>query len=612
MVQRRSSENVSASQADYYNDGSAEPAETSELVLNRLEARRKLTKNSTRLVIVLVGLPARGKSFVARKLLNFLEWYGCACKIFNVGKYRRMAYKEATESTSGACDADFFDSQNKEAAALREKVAEIALRDMLKWLDDEESDSDDEKEDSRSYASASTFNEEKCDRIAIYDATNSTDKRRRWILDECTSPAKRPGKPTGCVFVESICDDEELIMENFKFKISNSPDYQGMDEAEALQDLRKRVAKYEEAYETITDDSLSYIKIFNLSTKLMVNHIYGRMSKVIVPALMAWNIGTRPIFLCRPGQTLSDISTDSDDNVSSVNLSDSVLLNMSVHTRKRLMRGDRLGPTGKKFSDALYDFVFEEGMDFLLKRASIMDMAQTGTSVSGLRGFGHHDDDARRPPFPLKIYISTMPRAAETVRWEEYDFKIEELSNLNPLDKGDFVGKELEELQETHPSWYQKLEKNPFATRFPGGESYRDLIRRLESVVVDLEQQVIPTLIVSHVSVLQLLIAYFRKSPVKDCMHIEVPLHTVLKFTPARGGGWTETQVPLSPVFERESSVSERNEFKFEGIDELGRSQGSTVINSSLMTNSVSPIWGDHMRKASSISLGTSSSRIPS
>lgn len=406
---------------------------------------------------------------MARKLLNFLEWYGCECKIFNVGKYRRQANAEATESATGACDANFFDSGNKEAAALRERVAEIALKDMLKWLDDEEgNDSDGEIEESsrRSFA-ASSFGEDKCDRIAIFDATNSTAKRRRWILDQCTSPVKRPGKPTGCVFVESICDDEELLMENFRFKITNSPDYKGMDEETALADLRSRVAKYEEQYETITDDSLSYIKIFNLSTKLLVNHIYGRMSKVIVPALMAWNIGTRPIFLCRPGQTLSDISTDSDDYVSKVDLSDSAYLNLSVSSRKRLMRGDRLGPTGKRFSDALYDFVFEECMDFLLKRSSIMDMAQTGTSVSGLAGFmpGTEAADTGQPPFPLKIFTSTMPRAAETVRWEEYDFKLEELSNLNPLDKGDFVGKELEEVQETHPSWYQKLEKNPFSTR---------------------------------------------------------------------------------------------------------------------------------------------------
>lgn len=50
-----------------------------------------------------------------------------------------------------------------------------------------------------------------------------------------------------------------------------------------------------------------------------------------------------------------------------------------------------------------------------------------------------------------------------------------------------------------------------------------------------------PTLVVSHVSVLQILIAYFRNSPVEKCMDINVPLHTVIKFTPARGGGWSES-----------------------------------------------------------------------
>ena len=101
----------------------------------------------------------------------------------------------------------------------------------------------------------------------------------------------------------------------------------------------------------------------------------------------------------------------------------------------------------------------------MLKRTSIMDMAQTGTSVSGLATYQQATEGNRRPPFPIKVFTSTMPRAVQTVRWEEYDFKIEELSNLNPLDKGDFAGKELEELQETHPSWYQKLENNPFTTR---------------------------------------------------------------------------------------------------------------------------------------------------
>lgn len=389
------------------------------------------------------------------------------------------------------------------------------------------------------------------------------------------------------MFVESICDDKELILENFNFKISNSPDYKGMGRDAALADLQSRVQKYEEQYETITDDSLSYIKIFNLSTKLLVNHIYGRMSKIIVPALMAWNIGTRPIFLCRPGQTLSDITTDSDDYVSKVNLKGGDLLDLSQTTRRRLLKGDSLGPQGKRFSDELYDFVFSEGMDFLLKRTSMMDMAQTGTSVSGLASnlYSSGSRDVREAPFPLKIYTSTMPRAAETIRWEEYDFRVDELSNLNPLDHGDLAGKELKELQQTNPSWYAKLERNPFTTRFPGGESYKDLTKRLESIVVELEQQVIPTLVVSHVSVLQLLIAYFRNSPVEEAMTIEVPLHAVLKFTPARGGGWSESQIPLSPVYERANSqLSSFGSIELEGMEAVD-------------TNT--PIWGDHMKRPS-------------
>lgn len=427
-----------------------------------------MTKNSTRLVIVLVGLPARGKSFVARKLLNFLEWYGCQCKIFNVGKYRRKAYAEVTarESTdgdtkNGACDADFFDANNKQAAALREEVAEIALRDMLKWIDNEQ---DDDSDNEASVHSFSNINLGQQDRIAIFDATNSTDKRRRWVLEECTDPAKRPGKPTGVVFVESICDDQELLDENFRFKVTNSPDYAGVGEAEAMADLRSRVKKYEDQYETIADDSLSYIKIFNLSTKLLVNHIYGRMSKVIVPALMAWNIGSRPIFLCRPGQTLSDITTDRDDYVTAVNMDGTEnFKDMSAHSRKRLLRGDKLGPGGKRFSDALYDFVFEECMEFSQKRSSIVDNTVTGTSISGLAGPTNNSNEA---PFTVKIYSSTMPRAAESVRWDEFDFPVTELSTLNPLDKGDFAGKELEEIRTTSPSWYSRLERDPFTTRY--------------------------------------------------------------------------------------------------------------------------------------------------
>lgn len=448
-----------------------------------------LTKNSSRLVIALVGLPARGKSFVARKLLNYLNWSGSHCKIFNVGRYRREAYAEikANQNASereqtGACDANFFDAKNEEASKLRERVAEIALRDMLQWLDEDEDDHNLDPLEMSRHSSDSTSgvkpklnHNQRPERVAIFDATNSTAKRRQWILEMCTSPHRRPGKPTGVVFVESICDDKELIEENYRYKISASPDFAGMSEAEAMEDLHNRVLKYEEQYETVADDNQSYIKIFNLSTKLLVNHIYGRMAKELVPALMAWNIGTRPIFLCRPGETISGVPTDGEDYVaeSHIDRSDPRFLDMSQRIKKKSMRGDVLGPNGASFKHHLLDFCHDEVHAFLARRASVHDNAPTGTSISGLDRSrqdyysvtGAGDTGTLKDPFPMKILASTMPRARETVEWDEYEFKVQQMSNLNPLDKGDYAGLELHEVRELNQNWYKKLERDPYNTR---------------------------------------------------------------------------------------------------------------------------------------------------
>ena len=118
--------------------------------------------------------------------------------------------------------------------------------------------------------------------------------------------------------------------------------------------------------------------------------------------------------------------------------------------------------------------------------------------------------------------------------------------------------------------------------RFPGGESYADLIHRLESIIIDVEQQVSPVLIVSHLSVLQLLIAYCRNSPVEKAMEIEVPMHTVLKFTPSRGGGWTET---------RHCLLTEESPSHLASV-----ASGSDLSYLSLETPTT-PIWNDPISK---------------
>jgi len=502
---------------DYYEKGSNEVKKASTASLRRLRERGLLTLNSNRLLIVLVGLPGRGKSFIARKLQAYFSWMLISCKIFNVGKYRRAANAAHTGSKMlGSTQADFFDSKNEAAVKLRNEVAMLSLGDALTWLNEYE-----ETPCSTNTSCSSQINK---GRIAIFDATNSTQKRRESVLQEC---GLNTGKEFGVVFIETICDDKELLEENFRYKATKSPDYKDVPIEEALEDLRVRAQKYEEQYETISDDSLSYIKIFNLSSKLHANLIYGRMSKAVIPALMAWHVGHRPIYLCRPGQTEENKTNEI-----------------------KLARCGGLDAVGLRYRDALKEFFRDEGEFFLkdmLQADSLHTLKhfQTGTSLYGGRSSVLDVFDKDRI-IPGKVMCSTMPRSLETLFFGvDLPIKIEVVSNLNPLDKGDFTGYELSDIKKANPEWYSMLEKDSYNTRFPGGESYHDLIDRLQSCVIDMEQQVFPVLVVSHVSVLQVLLAYFRNTPVQQCTSLEIPMHTVIKLVPTGGGGWLETKIPL-------------------------------------------------------------------
>ena len=66
--------------------------------------------SAEKVVIVMVGLPARGKSYVSGLLVRYLNWFGCYCQIFNAGNMRRMV----DQDKSTARTADFFDHGNKE------------------------------------------------------------------------------------------------------------------------------------------------------------------------------------------------------------------------------------------------------------------------------------------------------------------------------------------------------------------------------------------------------------------------------------------------------------------------------------------------------------------
>jgi len=194
-----------------------------------------------------------------------LKWLSIDAKVFNVGTYRRNDTPQPT--------ADFFDTNNRQGERMRRAAAEAALNDMVKWF------------------------EEKHGTIAIFDATNSTKDRRRWINNECEKHNIQT------LFVESRCDDENLIMSNILEVKTTSPDYKGTDPEAAALDFRNRIRNYEKVYQTLDGDAdekdLTYIKIMNVGAQIVINQIHDYLQSRIVYYLMNLHIKPRSIWLSR-------------------------------------------------------------------------------------------------------------------------------------------------------------------------------------------------------------------------------------------------------------------------------------------------------------------------
>lgn len=133
--------------------------------------------------------------------------------------------------------------------------------------------------------------------VGILDATNSTKERREWVLDRIN------GEGVEVIFVESKCDDEELIMANIRDVKTTSPDYVGQDPEQAALDFRNRIRNYEKVYKSINsdedEDHLTYLKIMNVGKQVIINRIQDYLQSRIVYYLMNLHIRTRSVWLSR-------------------------------------------------------------------------------------------------------------------------------------------------------------------------------------------------------------------------------------------------------------------------------------------------------------------------
>uniref|UniRef100_A0A8C2ATN3 6-phosphofructo-2-kinase/fructose-2,6-biphosphatase 4b n=1 Tax=Cyprinus carpio TaxID=7962 RepID=A0A8C2ATN3_CYPCA len=385
-------------------------------------------------LIVTVGLPARGKTYISKKLTRYLNWIGVPTKEFNVGQYRRECVKIYKSF-------EFFRSDNEEGLKIRKQCALAALNDVRQYLSVEEG------------------------HVAVFDATNTTRERRATIMRF----AEQNGYKV--FFVESVCEDPRVIAEN----IVVSPDYTDRNTEEAIQDFMKRIKCYENSYQPLDEDldrELSYIKIMDVGQRYLVNRVLDHIQSRIVYYLMNIHITPRSIYLCRHGE--------SDLNV-----------------RGRIGGDSGLSPRGKEFAQCLGRFIQDQ---------NIKD---------------------------LKVWTSQMKRSIQTA--EALGVPYEQWKTLNEIDAGVCEEMMYEEIQEHYPLEFALRDQDKYHYRYPKGESYEDLVQRLEPVIMELERQE-NVLVICHQAVMRCLLAYFLDKSAEELPYLKCPLHTVLKLSPVAYG----------------------------------------------------------------------------
>lgn len=142
----------------------------------------------------------------------------------------------------------------------------------------------------------------------------------------------------------------------------------------------------------------------------------------------------------------------------------------------------------------------------------------------------------------LLVYTSTLPRATQTA--DKLGLSYSPLSALNTLDTGVCHGLTVAEIQSKMPQDWEKFHRNPFSFRIPGGESFSDLVTRLDPFIIEMERQETPILIVSHLNTLQTIYGYLLGQDIRKYLRLHIPTNTMIKLTPSQYG-YTEERIEL-------------------------------------------------------------------
>ncbi|MFO7598254.1 MAG: 6-phosphofructo-2-kinase/fructose-2,6-bisphosphatase [Candidatus Desulfacyla sp.] len=222
--------------------------------------------DNKKLYIVMVGLPARGKSTISGKLRENLVRDHIKTRIFNNGDLRRRLSPEDTSYP------EFYDPHNRHGVALREKIALINIERAVDYL-------------------------KGSGQVAILDATNVSARRRKKTAEIL---GDHP-----VLFIECINQDEEILKASIERKVM-LPEFHHLGKEAAIRSFRQRIHYYEAIYTPVKKER-NLVRLDSLYNKILHEEISDDIPHydLIRDLLVADTV--KNLFLIRHGETFFNL-----------------------------------------------------------------------------------------------------------------------------------------------------------------------------------------------------------------------------------------------------------------------------------------------------------------
>ncbi|KAB8069586.1 bifunctional 6-phosphofructo-2-kinase/fructose-2,6-bisphosphate 2-phosphatase, partial [Aspergillus leporis] len=549
----------------------------------------------SKLVIVMVGLPARGKSYVTKKLARYLNWLQHDTEIFNVGERRRVA--------AGKSPSPPGRHRNHRTSSIQKDLVDSVRRLSV----------------SVSAMNPSRMNSVPAEAVIsppqAPEAAASPPDLEQNSLPPPVVPTKilvngkeeePPEEQNGSVIVppfNASPEDQQAMKEASPEPLDQSANFFDPKNQLAVK-LREQVAldTLDELLEYILDrgGSVGILDATNSTMerrKAIVDHIRKRAgpelgilfleSSCVDQELLEANMRLK---LSGPDYKGQDPVKALEDFKKRVQLYEKSYVPLGEYEEKYNMAYIRMIDVGRKIvSHQTHGFLSSQVVYYLLnfnlspRQIWITRHGESKDNKDGRIGGdselsenGHRYgkalarfiDHARiewemnqrqkemmqkfppragdsTPPNPSYIpsdrprnfcvWSSMMQRTIQTVdSFNEDEYDVKQMKMLDELHAGKMEGMTYEEIREKFPDEYSTRKRDKLYYRYPGagGEGYLDVINRLRAVIVEVERMTDHVLLVTHRAVARVLLAYFKGLKCDEVTDLDVPLGMLYMLEP--------------------------------------------------------------------------------